>query len=269
MDTNITGIFTIRNAIDAGYPFVESILSAINFCDEILINDGGSNDGTLQYLIRLKEIYPQITIYKIPDKGNVRWRAIDDVLNVLIRKVKTDWIFELQGDEMFHEKDFNIIKEITRSTNCNCIRHSRIDLTSWTDANNPVYKMGTVRLVRNIEGLTSDWGGDHFTLNHNPLPRKGFTLHNVPPEYDAPYLKLYHFCDIFPGNAIIKARRHAKHLAYTAQDRIDAYNFREMNRSFVPVTTKNIEQLPTLVRDLYGLKYYDIREDLFNDNKNR
>ncbi|MCK9458824.1 MAG: glycosyltransferase [Proteobacteria bacterium] len=260
--TNIAGIFTIRNAVDAGYPFVESILSALSFCDSILVNDGGSNDGTLQYLFKLKELYPQIKIYKILDVGKVRWQAIDDVLNVLIKKVDTDWIFELQGDEMFHEKDVNLIKNIINNTKCNGIRSSRVDLTSWdTDVNKPTYKMGTMRLVRNIDGLTSDWGGDHFTINHNPFPRKGFTLHNVPPEYDALNLNLYHFCDIFPGNSKIKAKRHAEHLACTAPERISAYDSRK-NSHIHKTQSKNISQFPLLMQGLCGSQYYNVREEL-------
>ncbi len=270
-ESNITGIFTIRNAIDAGYPFVESILSALSFCDEILVNDGGSNDGTLQYLCRLKEIYPQIKIYKIPDIGKIKWQAIDNVLNVLIQKVKTDWIFELQGDEMFHEKDTSLIKDLIKNTKYNGIRHSRIDLTSWnTEVNNPTYKMGTMRLVRNIEGLTSDWGGDHFTINHDPYPRKGFTLHNMPPECDAPNLNLYHFCDVFPGNVKAKAKRHAEHLANTSQDRIEAYNYKANTHISNPKTSfGNKKSLPLLMQGLYGYQYYTVREELLNENRPR
>jgi len=268
-ESNITGIFTIRNAIDAGYPFVESILSALSFCDEILVNDGGSNDGTFQYLCRLKESYSQIKIYKIPDRGKAKWQAIDDVLNVLIKKVKTDWIFELQGDEMFHEKDVSSIKDLIKNINClkyNGVRHSRIDLTSWdTKVNKPTYKMGTIRLVKNVDNLTSDWGGDHFTINHNPYPREGFTLHNVPPEYDVQNLNLYHFCDVFPGNVRIKAKRHAEHLASTAQDRIDAYNYRKSNHT--SITSRNLsgnkKEFPLLMQGLYGYQYYTVREELF------
>jgi glycosyltransferase involved in cell wall biosynthesis len=272
-ESNITGIFTIRNAIDAGYPFVESILSALSFCDSILINDGGSNDGTLQYLYRLKDTHPKIKIYKIPDAGKIKWQAIDDVLNTLIKKVETDWIFELQGDEMFHEKDTSSIKDLIKNLNnlkYNGVRHSRIDLTSWdTDINNPTYKMGTMRLVRNVEGLTSDWGGDHFTINHNPYPREGFTLHNMSPEYDVKNLNLYHFCDVFPGNVKIKAKRHAEHLASTAQDRIEAYSYKANNRIFnqINLSEKDKKNLPLLMQGLYGYQYYTVRKELLNGNR--
>lgn len=45
--TTVSGVYTCRNSIEVGYPFVEAILSALPLCDEFLINDGGSVDGTL------------------------------------------------------------------------------------------------------------------------------------------------------------------------------------------------------------------------------
>ena len=44
----ISGYTTVRNCITQKYPFVESILSMINFCDEVVVLDGGSTDGSYE-----------------------------------------------------------------------------------------------------------------------------------------------------------------------------------------------------------------------------
>jgi len=38
----------VRNALNQGYPFLEARAQALPVCDEMLLGDGGSTDGTLQ-----------------------------------------------------------------------------------------------------------------------------------------------------------------------------------------------------------------------------
>jgi len=38
----------VKNALNQGYPFLEAIVQALLVCDEMLIGDGGSTEGTLQ-----------------------------------------------------------------------------------------------------------------------------------------------------------------------------------------------------------------------------
>lgn len=47
----ISGYTTTRNCVSQGYPFVESIRSMLQFCDEVCIVDGGSSDGTVSQLV--------------------------------------------------------------------------------------------------------------------------------------------------------------------------------------------------------------------------
>jgi len=86
----ITGINMIRNGIENGYPFAESILSALPLVDEYLMNDGGSTDGTLEVLQKMEETFPKIRLYQIPDKPSVRWDCISDVINKFIKEATGD-----------------------------------------------------------------------------------------------------------------------------------------------------------------------------------
>ena len=43
----VSGFTFVKNAIKFGYPVVESILSMVPICDEIIVSVGDSDDGTL------------------------------------------------------------------------------------------------------------------------------------------------------------------------------------------------------------------------------
>ena len=42
----ISGFMIVKDVLRQGYPFVEAIASALPICDEFLISDGYSTDGT-------------------------------------------------------------------------------------------------------------------------------------------------------------------------------------------------------------------------------
>jgi hypothetical protein len=55
----ITCFMIVRNALSQGYPFVEAVAQALPVCDEMLVGDGGSTDGTLQTLKKARTTKPQ------------------------------------------------------------------------------------------------------------------------------------------------------------------------------------------------------------------
>jgi hypothetical protein len=46
----ISGFMIVRNVISQGYPFLEAIASVLPICDEFLVSDGYSDDGTFEVL---------------------------------------------------------------------------------------------------------------------------------------------------------------------------------------------------------------------------
>ena len=51
----ISGYTTTKNCIDQKYPWQESIKSLMGFCDEVVVVDGGSSDGTWEKLTAWQE----------------------------------------------------------------------------------------------------------------------------------------------------------------------------------------------------------------------
>jgi len=73
----LTGILTIKDGIYLGYPFLEAVLSIMPIVDEFLINDGGSKDGSLEILKKLKKPFLKLSFIKpLGQKANVGRRLM-------------------------------------------------------------------------------------------------------------------------------------------------------------------------------------------------
>lgn len=264
----ITGIATIRNALEVSYPFIECFLSIYPIVDELLINDGGSDDGTLQYLERMEDIFHKIKIYNIPDYMSDHWDCVDDQINQLLKQARGDWIVEIQADEAFHENDLSdVLSEIHKAHNgYNGIRHRRIEVFNLV-YNPHCYDYRVVRIVRNRPDLVSRWGGDDFRFGDEVSPREGYTSHNVHPEYDSDIV-FYHFTQTFYNDAYLRAKRHASYLA-TKQDirqevLSDYTDF--MAGGLIRDYPKPAPELPILMRTVrdHSKDKYVPRESLFD-----
>ena len=60
----ISGYTTTKDVIDMGYPWKESIRSMLGFCDEVVVVDGGSKDGTWEELEAWARLEPKLKIVR-------------------------------------------------------------------------------------------------------------------------------------------------------------------------------------------------------------
>ena len=58
----ISGFMIAKNVIRQGYPFAEAIASALPICDEFLISDGYSDDGTFEMLQKISSLNKKIKL---------------------------------------------------------------------------------------------------------------------------------------------------------------------------------------------------------------
>lgn len=100
----------LRNAEMLGYPFIESIRSALPLCDEFIVNVGDSEDDTLALVQAIGS--PKIRIVQC--QWNERMRTGGYVYgqqkSIAHYNCTGDWAFYLEADEVLHENDLPAIR---------------------------------------------------------------------------------------------------------------------------------------------------------------
>ena len=106
----ITGAVIIKNGIKLGYPFVESIRSLANFCDEVIVGVGKSDDGTRAAVeaIGTNKITIIDTVWDTSKRTG--GTLLSEKTNEVLEHCHGEWIFYLQSDEVIHEEDHALIR---------------------------------------------------------------------------------------------------------------------------------------------------------------
>ena len=109
----ISVFMVIKNGISQGYPFIESIKSALPLADEFLISDGYSNDNTYETLVKCFGSEKKIKLFRDEwDKKSINGSAIRNALNKVRYRCKYDYILEVDANEIIPQQDIDIIKEL-------------------------------------------------------------------------------------------------------------------------------------------------------------
>jgi glycosyltransferase involved in cell wall biosynthesis len=109
----VAGFTFIKNAVQFDYPVVESILSVLPLCDEMIVAVGDSTDGTRELIqgIGSEKIRIIDTIWN-PDlrEGGA---VLADETNKALRAItgNPDWCFYIQGDEVLPEQYIDTVKK--------------------------------------------------------------------------------------------------------------------------------------------------------------
>lgn len=101
----------VKNGQILGYPFLQSIQSVIQIVDEFIINVGDSEDNTLEMIKSLSN--PKIRIIQSTWNESMKDRGYVYGQQKMVSQFncKGDWAFYVECDEIYHEKDLEIIKK--------------------------------------------------------------------------------------------------------------------------------------------------------------
>ena len=115
-DPTISGYTTTLNCIAQNYPFESSIESLLGFCDQVVVVDGGSTDGTWERLQELKEKHECLIIHQqARDWKSTRFAVFDGLQKALARALCTgEFCWQQDSDEVVHEEDYEKVKALIK-----------------------------------------------------------------------------------------------------------------------------------------------------------
>lgn len=111
----VSGFTFLRDAEVRGYPFVESIRSALPVVDEFVVALGPCSDRTEEQLQTIRD--PKIRIIRTTWNENictdrkVRGFVYGQQKSIALFNCTGDWAFYLEADEVIHENDGPIIRQ--------------------------------------------------------------------------------------------------------------------------------------------------------------
>lgn len=113
----VSGFSFVRNAQIYDYPVVESLLSLLPICDEVIVAVGKSDDDTLALIHRINS--PKLKIVETIWDESLRegGQILAHQTNFALSHCTGDWCFYLQADEVIHESDYDLISNDIRSAN--------------------------------------------------------------------------------------------------------------------------------------------------------
>lgn len=110
----ISGYTTVLNCIKQNYPYEASINSLLGFCDEVVVVDGGSTDGTWERLVEWSKDDDRLVVHREErDWDTPRFALFDGQQKALARSLCTKPIcWQQDCDEVVHEDFYDKIKGI-------------------------------------------------------------------------------------------------------------------------------------------------------------
>ena len=106
----VSGFTFIRNGSLLGYPFIESICSALPICDEFIVAVGDSEDDTLTRIQAIQSDKIRIIQTQWNEKMQDRGFVYAQQKMIAQYNCTGDWAFYLEGDEVLHEDDLPKIR---------------------------------------------------------------------------------------------------------------------------------------------------------------
>ncbi len=108
----ISGFMIVKDVLKQGYPFVEAVVSSLPICDEFLISEGYSTDGTFEIVQKMANLNKKIKVFRQEWPREKRYSILADVTNWIRAKCSHDYMFCIQANEIVHERQHQIHKSV-------------------------------------------------------------------------------------------------------------------------------------------------------------
>lgn len=107
----ISAFTVMKDAIKQGYPFAESIASMLPVCDELLVSDGFSTDGTYEILRKIEGLNKKVKVYQ-QEWTRKTPTVIADLSNDLRKKCRFEYLLYIQAPEIIHENNIETLRAL-------------------------------------------------------------------------------------------------------------------------------------------------------------
>jgi glycosyltransferase involved in cell wall biosynthesis len=108
----ISGFMIVKDVLKQGYPFVEAIASALTICDEFLVSDGYSTDGTYEVLQKIAASNQKVKVHQQQWPARKDVSVLSEVTNEVRSKCRYEYILSIQANEIIHEQSAPLIKAL-------------------------------------------------------------------------------------------------------------------------------------------------------------
>lgn len=238
----VSGFSYVRNGLQYGYPFLESIKSVLPLCDEFIMVVGDSTDGTRQAIENLNDPKIKIvdSIWPAQNEGGRRY-AIQ--ANIGLDHCTGDWAFHIQADEVIHEKDHAAIAQAMKDHFNNkkvegfLFKFINFFGDYWHWGPSRRFHQHEIRIVRNSPKVRSYKDSQGFRIYEDPANQwneKGRKLNVVP--IDA---TVYHYSHA--RNPFMQRKRQIEFEKGYFQDEVVEKKFAEIKHTAYDYT--NIDYL--------------------------
>ena len=173
----VSGFTFVRNAIKFDYPVVESILSILPMCDEMIVAVGNSDDNTRTSVESISS--PKIRI--IDTVWDDSLRSGGQVLAIETNKAfdavsaDSDWAIYIQADEVIHEKFHPVLRvEMEKWKNEPAVEGLLFDFRHFYGSYDFIgdsrkWYRKEIRIIRNDKSIRSYLDAQGFRKERRPL----------------------------------------------------------------------------------------------------
>jgi glycosyltransferase involved in cell wall biosynthesis len=126
----LSGYIPVRNAMRLDYCLKEAINSLLPVCDEVVVCDSESDDGTWEMLMAWEEYEPRLKLFVWPWPNPVNCKQwFVEWLNYCRKSCRYDMQLQLDADEVLHEDGYEEIIRACEARECRWIKR----LNFWGD----------------------------------------------------------------------------------------------------------------------------------------